>query len=90
MEMATESDLGMTEEDPPTAPAPPERPETVRLRGRLDHVMASLHTKLEKINTDSRVIRQGLSPRATRLACQAFSPDQLELEEEEARVPAGD
>ncbi|KKM19884.1 hypothetical protein LCGC14_1651120 [marine sediment metagenome] len=57
------------------------RPETVRLRGRLDEVMARLHSKLEIINGDSEAIAQQLDPKATRLARKAFSLEDLELEE---------
>lgn len=58
------------------------RPETVRLRGRLDEVMARLHKKLDDINGDSAVaIARNLSPKATRLARAAFTEAELELEE---------
>lgn len=59
------------------------RPETIRLRSRLDEVLARLHEKLDNINGDSAVaIARNLSPKATRLARAAFTEAELELEEQ--------
>lgn len=59
------------------------RPETIRLRSRLDDVMARLHKKLDGINGDSAAaIAKNLNPKATRMARAAFSPAELELEED--------
>ena len=55
------------------------RPETLRLRSRLDDVMARLHAKLEDLGEDEAVADQ-LDPKATRMACAAFKLDDLELE----------
>ena len=67
---------------PPTQRVP--RPETTRLRLKLDDVMGRLHAKLDGINGDSAgKIAQQLNPKATRLARAAFSPAELELEETE-------
>lgn len=67
---------------PSTSSTP--RPETIRLRGRLDDVMARLHAKLDGINGDSaQAIAKQLNPKATRMARQAFSPADLDLEDDD-------
>jgi len=61
------------------------RPSTLRLRGRLDDVMARLHSKLDGINGDSATaIAKQLNPKATRMAQQAFTLAELEESSDDA------
>lgn len=58
-----------------------QRPETVRLRSRLDDVMARLNLKLARINNDGEAIASNLDPKATQMARAAFTTRELDLEE---------
>lgn len=67
------SDLAAVEGAPP-------RP---TMRARLDEVMGRVHKKLDKINGDTGKIALRLSPKVTRMAQQAFTEEDLPLEEED-------
>lgn len=66
------SDLERTVALPETKQIP--RPETLRLRSRLDDVMARLRKKLDGINGEqAKRIGSRLDVKATRMACAAFA-----------------
>jgi len=73
------SDVKIIELPNRTAPATTRiaRPETLRLRSRLNDVMARLHAKLDDLGEDQAVADQ-LDPKATRMACAAFKLEDLE------------